>query len=85
MIKRIRKMKWQDAVFSVGEVVFATGLIPSVTQHNPPAPITSASTAIMLMAFCFVHYSYKLWLTLTLTMATIGAWWWLFLQGIGVA
>lgn len=67
-------MKWQDRVFSLGEVVFLTGLIPSLLSNQKPAATTSIATAIMLYAFLFVHASYGLWVTFTLTFITATIW-----------
>lgn len=69
-----KDMKWQDKVFSVGEVVFLTGLIPSLLSDQKPAATTSIATAIMLYAFMTVHYSYKLWVTFSLTFVTATIW-----------
>jgi hypothetical protein len=67
-------MKWQDKVFSVGEIVFLTGLVPSLLSSHKPAALTSFATAIMLYAFMTVHASYKLWVTFTLTFITASIW-----------
>ena len=69
-----KDMKWQDKVFSVGEIVFLTGLIPSLLTDQKPAATTSIATAIMLYAFLFVHASYGLWVTFTLTAFTATVW-----------
>lgn len=67
-------MKWQDKVFSMGEIVFLTGLIPSLLSDHKPAALTSFATAIMLYGFMTVHASYKLWVTFTLTFITATIW-----------
>jgi hypothetical protein len=67
-------MKWQDKVFSVGEIVFLTGLVPSLLSSHKPAALTSFATAVMLYAFMTVHASYKLWVTFTLTFITASIW-----------
>lgn len=67
-------MKWQDRVFSLGEVVFLTGLIPSLLSNYKPAALTSFATAAMLYAFLFVHASYGLWVTFVLTAVTATIW-----------
>lgn len=69
-----KAMKWQDKVFSVGEIVFLTGLIPSLLTDQKPAATTSLATAIMLYGFMFVHASYGLWVTFTLTAITATIW-----------
>jgi K+-sensing histidine kinase KdpD len=73
-IEHFEKMKWQDKVFSIGEIVFLTGLIPSLLSSHKPAAATSLATAVMLYAFMFVHASYGLWVTFTLTAITATIW-----------
>lgn len=73
-LQHFEAMKWQDKVFSVGEIVFLTGLIPSLLSDYKPAALTSFATAIMLYAFMTVHYSYKLWVTFSLTFVTATIW-----------
>lgn len=73
-IQHFEKMKWQDKVFSVGEIVFLTGLIPSLLTDQKPAATTSLATAFMLYAFLFVHASYGLWVTFILTFITATIW-----------
>lgn len=73
-LSHYKDMKWQDKVFSVGEVVFLTGLIPSLLSNQKPAWTTSIATAIMLYAFMVVHASYKLWVTFSLTFVTATIW-----------
>jgi hypothetical protein len=79
-MKLFSRMKWQDAIFATGEVVFMIGLLPSVFSDNKPAALTSLATAIMLMAFLLVHASYKLWMAFILCSGTIILWWILFVQ-----
>lgn len=73
-LSRFNDMKWQDKVFSLGEVVFLTGLIPSLLSDHKPAALTSFATAIMLYAFLFVHASYGLWVAFVLTALTATIW-----------
>lgn len=67
-------MKWQDKVFSVGEIVFLTSLLPSLFSEQKPAALTSIVTALMLCVFLTVHASYKLWVAFALTTVTAGLW-----------
>jgi hypothetical protein len=73
-IGKVRRMKWQDAVFATGEVVFMIGLFPSLLSDYKPAPLTSFSTAFMLYLFLLCHASFKLWLTFTLAAITATIW-----------
>lgn len=74
LVSRVRSMKWQDVVFSIGEVVFMVGLVPSVLGPDKPAAITSLSTAAMLLAYLAVHRSFKLWGAFVLTLITVTMW-----------
>lgn len=76
----LKNMKWQDRVFSAGEIVFLTGLFPSLLSVHKPAWATSLVTAFMLYIFLFVHASYKLWTAFALTFITATLWFVLFLQ-----
>ena len=73
-MKFLKKMKWQDMVFSTGEIVFLISLFPSLLSDQKPAAATSLATAIMLCAFLTVHASYKLWVAFCLTALTAGLW-----------
>lgn len=75
-------MKWQDRVFSLGEIVFLISLFPSVLSDHKPAALTSVSTAVMLYLFMVVHASYKLWAAFVLTFITATVWMVLFFQVI---
>lgn len=67
-------MKWQDMVFSAGEVVFLVSLFPSLLSEQKPAFATSLATGLMLCTFLFVHASYKLWVAFGLTALTAILW-----------
>lgn len=70
----LRRWKWQDIVFTVGEVVFLTSLFPSVLSDQKPAAATSFATALMLYIFLLVHASYRLWVAFSLTIITASVW-----------
>lgn len=74
------RVKWQDAVFAIGEIVFTIGLLPSVFSAHKPAPLTSLVTAVMLTAFLAVYVSYRLWLAFIFSLGAIGLWFTLFFQ-----
>lgn len=69
-----RSWKWQDKVFTAGEVVFLTSLLPSVFSDQKPSPVTSFATALMLYLFLLVHASYGLWIAFALTVVTASLW-----------
>ncbi len=67
-------MKWQDVVFSIGEIVFLISLFPSLLSDQKPAALTSLATGLTLCAFLPVHASYKLWMAFGLTFVTAILW-----------
>lgn len=67
-------MKWQDMVFSLGEIVFMISLFPSLLSNQKPAALTSLVTGLMLCGFLTVHASYKLWTAFYLCAATAILW-----------
>lgn len=71
---KFKSWKWQDAIFSAGEIVFLLSLFPSVLGDHKPAAATSFATALMLYLFLFVHASYKLWVAFCLTAITATLW-----------
>jgi hypothetical protein len=81
-IEHFEAMKWQDKVFATGEVVFLTGLFPSLLSADKPAAATSFTTAFMLYCFLFVHASYGLWVTFTLAAITATIWLTLGIQAV---
>jgi hypothetical protein len=66
--------KWQDWVFSFGEIVFLLSLLPSIFGTDKPAALTSITTGLMLCGFLFVHASFKLWMAFCLTCITATLW-----------
>jgi hypothetical protein len=70
----VLKMKWQDMVFALGEVVFLISLFPSLLGDQKPEPVTSFATAFMLYLFLLVHASYGLWVTFTFAIVTATIW-----------
>jgi hypothetical protein len=61
---------WQDIVISVGSLVFAVALIPSVVGQDKPALSTSLTTGIVLTVFTVTYASLDLWYA---TITTAGA------------
>lgn len=70
----MRSMKWQDAVFALGEIVFMIGLVPSLVGPDKPSWVTSILTGLMLCGFLTVHASYKLWTAFVLCTVTACMW-----------
>lgn len=76
----MKRLKWQDAIFAIGEVFFIIGLLPSVLTGDKPAALTSLITSIVLMTFLAVYASYRLWLSFIFSLGAIGLWFTLFFQ-----
>ena len=46
-------MKWQDWVFTIGNMALALALIPTVFGPDKPAMLTSGMTSMILILFAF--------------------------------
>lgn len=55
-------MSWQDAVFGVGQFLFALSLVPGLRDAQKPPLFMSLPTAAVLLAFCAAYASLGLWL-----------------------
>jgi hypothetical protein len=60
-------VKWQDAVFTVGSVIFSVALLPMVFGRTKPARSSALSTAAILWAFSLTY------LTLALVFAAVSS------------
>ncbi len=65
---------WQDAVLTVGSLVFALALLPSVLGADKPAAWTSATTAAVLYVFAGVEVTLDLVFTAATTAITACMW-----------
>jgi hypothetical protein len=54
-------MSWQDAVLSVGEIIFAIALLPSILSKDKPALATSILNAAVLFIMGFVDLTISLY------------------------
>ena len=73
---------WQDLLFSVGEIVFLTSLVPLLFRDSNVPLFTGLATGGMLYAFALAHISYRNWITVTLSLVTATIW---VLIGAGVS
>ena len=71
---------WQDIVLTVGGIIFAVALVPSVFSKNKPSLWTSLSTALVLYVFVFVYFSLSLWFSAVTTFITASFWLTLYIQ-----
>lgn len=67
-------MQWQDLVFSIGNLVFAIALIPSLISKNKPAFTTSFIIGLVLIAFAVAYASMNMWLSLVMVTISAGLW-----------
>ena len=56
-------MLWQDYFLSLGSLILALGLIPSLLGKSKPAFLTSLISGSVLMGFGFLFYSLSLWIS----------------------
>lgn len=76
---------WQDVVLTIGSLIFALALIPSVRSADKPAPLTSASTAAVLYVFAGVDLTLDLVFTAITTAITAALWTTLLIQRVRAA
>lgn len=65
---------WQDYVFTVGTVVFAIGLIPTLKFKKYPSLSTCFTTACVMCAYSIANATLGLWLTSLSVAVTCGLW-----------
>ena len=74
---------WQDLVFSIGGLLFAFALIPSIIDKwGKPSLTTSLMTAVVLSVYVPAMYTLGLYWSTFCTALTASAWWTLFFQRI---
>lgn len=76
-------MIWQEWVFSVGSILFAFALFPSVVGPNKPSPGTSLLTAVVLTAYVAAFWALGQAYAATTGVITATLWWTLFWQKVG--
>jgi hypothetical protein len=67
-------MLWQDLVLTIGSLIFAFALIPSVLSKDKPALTTSVTTGVVLFIFAFVYVTLSLWFSAVTTAFTGIVW-----------
>lgn len=67
-------MSWQDLVITVGNIIFALALVPSVRSHDKPHLLTSIPTTIALFAFVIAFASLNLVFSAILCSVTTSLW-----------
>lgn len=65
---------WQDAVLTVGSVIFILALLPSILGEDKPAAWTSLTTAAVLYVFAAVDLTLGLKFTAFTTAVTATLW-----------
>ena len=75
-------MHWQDLIFTVGNIIFALALIPTILGKNKPALSTSLTTTIVLYIFSLAYLSLSLWFSTIASFISGSLWLILALQNI---
>lgn len=75
-------MSWQDVTISVGQFVFAVGLLPSIFGRFKPALVTSLTTAAGLTVFGFCFWTLGLYLSMAGVLTGAAGWWVLTYQAL---
>lgn len=65
---------WQDSIFSIGSLIFAVALIPSILSKDKPAIMTSFTTGSVLLVFSMAYFTLGLWVA-TFINGIVGAMW----------
>ena len=75
-------MKWQDWVLSVGNIIIAVALIPTILGPSKPAILTSILTATVLYSFGICFFTLKLKLSCVTVSIAATLWLVLLIQAI---
>lgn len=75
-------MKWQDWVLSIGNIIIAIALIPTVLGPSKPAILTSIITATVLYTFGVCFFTLKLKLSCFTVGIAATLWVILLIQGV---
>jgi len=66
---------WQDWIFAVGGLVFASTLLPTIRDPRSEVPrLTSATTGLMLLVFGWAHFTIDLHMAALANGITSAAW-----------
>lgn len=78
------QMIWQDIVFTVGNLIFAAALFPSIISKDKPSLYTSVPTGIVLFSFFIAFYTLSLTYSAILTLINSILWSILAVQKMGM-
>ena len=67
-------MLWQDIVLSVGNLLLAVSLIPSIVGRDKPALSTSLLSGSILFTFGIVYVSLSLWTSVLAISFSVALW-----------
>jgi len=68
-------MRWQDAIFFIGQIIFVFALIPTIKGSSKPALSSSVVTGLILTIFALTYFSLELWFSALAAVATSASWW----------
>jgi hypothetical protein len=67
-------MDWHDLVFSIGGIIFALALLPSLFGEHKPSYITSSITSSVLSIFAITYADLGFEYSAIVTFITAGLW-----------
>jgi hypothetical protein len=67
-------VRWQDAVLSVGSLLFTAALIPTIRGSTKPAFLTALVTSAVLTTFVVVYVTLSLWFAAATTALGAACW-----------
>lgn len=67
-------MLWQDWTISIGQIVLAAALIPTIKSKEKPPLSTSLITAIMIGTIAFCFSTLQLWFSASTAGLSSFAW-----------
>jgi hypothetical protein len=67
-------MPWQDFMFTIGSIIFAIALLPSIFSPHKPALTSSIMTGSVLYMFSMTYFTLDLTFSALSTLMTAGMW-----------
>lgn len=70
-------MAWQDVILTVGNLIFAVSLIPSIRSKDKPHVLTSFMTGAVLVVFSITYMTLNLYFAMAVLLGTASMWFFL--------
>lgn len=65
---------WQDIAISIGQLVLAAALVPSILSKDKPSLWTSITCGVVLALFAFTYLTIALWYAAVTTFISALLW-----------